>query len=291
MTASTSSPGRSRRALFAKVAGLAGIVICAVLIVVVWLLHGQVRAVVDDLAADVTNGFDRAIAATAVVSDRLESTATNVGKISVDAKEVAGASSPSANRMAGIQDRLAQVADRYRDVRARYVDARENVASAAATLRNLARIVPGVTLPDVPGKPLDTLDAKLQDLDASLTAALSSVKASTPRADAAKALATQTAKVKTAVTAASDAVGAATRRLEATKANALGAIDTIRTIMILGSTALSVLFLWVLLLNVALYLLGRAWQREHEAGAGAPVPASQPPAPTASTAAPTTPSA
>jgi len=39
--------------------------------------------------------------------------------------------------------------------------------------------------------------------------------------------------------------------------------------VVIATIAISILLLWVLLLNVALWLLGRAWQREEDAAASA----------------------
>ena len=51
--------------------------------------------------------------------------------------------------------------------------------------------------------------------------------------------------------------------LEGVQANADATIDSIRTILLIAAIALSVLFVWVLALNIALWVLGRAWEREH----------------------------
>jgi hypothetical protein len=56
-----STQPQSRKPVAAKIAGIVGIVICLVIIVIVWFSLGTVSRAVDNLGTTVNSGFDRAI--------------------------------------------------------------------------------------------------------------------------------------------------------------------------------------------------------------------------------------
>jgi hypothetical protein len=250
-----------RKAAAAKVAGIVGVVICVLIIVVVWFGLGTVSRTIDDLGNSVNGGFDRAIAATDTVANGLNQAVASIDSMRAEAVELA-AGRPDPERFAGLQARLGQLADRYRDLRTRYVEARETVVGVTATVGRVAQLIPGTRAPEGAGDRLVAVDATLQEIDDALVSTWTSLSDADPGAAAAEALANRATPLQDAISGAATAVDGLSTNLEGVQANADATIDSIRTILLVAAIALSVLFVWVLALNIALWLLGRAWERD-----------------------------
>jgi len=262
-----STQPQSRKPVAAKIAGIVGIVICIVIIVVVWFSLGTVSRAVDNLGTTVNSGFDRAITATNTVAAGFTQAAASIDQIRADAAALAANANPDTPRLDALQARLGQFADKYRDLRVRYADARENVVAATSSVQRIAELIPGVRVPEGAGDKLTAVDDKLKAIDAAIVATWTSVSDAQPGKAVADALAGRATPLQDALTAAATAVTGLSTNLEGVQARADSTIDGIRTILLLAAIALSLLFLWVLALNIALWLLGRAWQRENQAEA------------------------
>ena len=252
---------RSRKPTAAKVAGIIGIVVCVLIIIGVWFGLGTVSRTIDDLGNTVNAGFDRAIAVTDTVATGLDDAVASIDSMRAEAAELA-AGRPDPERFAGLQARLAQVADRYHDLRTRYVEARESVVGVTATVGRVAQLIPGSRVPEGAGDRLAAADATLQAVDDALVSTWTSLSEADPGAAAAEALANRATPLRDAIGGAATAVDGLSTNLEGVQANADATIDSIRTILLIAAIALSLLFIWVLALNIALWLLGRAWERE-----------------------------
>jgi len=262
-----STQPRSRKPVAAKVAGIVGIVICIVIIVIVWFSLGTVSRAVDNLGTTVNSGFDRAITATDSVAAGFNQAAASIDQIRTDAVALAANANPDTPRLDALQARLGQFADKYRDLRVRYADARENVVAATSSVQRIAELIPGVRVPEGAGDKLSAVDDKLKAIDAAIVATWTSVSDAQPGKAVADALAGRATPLQDALTAAATAVTGLSTNLVAVQDRADNTVDGIRTILLLAAIALSLLFLWVLALNIALWLLGRAWQRENLAEA------------------------
>jgi hypothetical protein len=250
-----------RKAVAAKVAGIVGVVICVVIIVVVWFGLGTVSQTVDDLGNDVNAGFGRAITASDTVANGLNEAVTSLESMRAEAAELV-AGRPDPERFTGLQARLGQLTDRYRDLRIKYVEARESVVGLTTTLGHVGRLIPGSRAPEGAGDTLVAVDAKLQAIDNALVSTWTSLSEAQPGAAAAEALANAGTPLQDAISGAATAVDGLTANLQRIQANADATVDSIRTILLVAAIALSVLFVWVLALNIALWLLGRAWERD-----------------------------
>jgi len=222
---------------------------------------------VDNLGTTVNSGFDRAITATDSVAAGFTQAAASIDQIRADAAALAANANPDTPRLDALQARLGQFADKYRDLRVRYADARENVVAATSSVQRIAELIPGVRVPEGAGDKLSAVDDKLKAIDAAIVATWTSVSDAQPGKAVADALAGRATPLQDALTAAATAVTGLSTNLEGVQARADSTVDGIRTILLLAAIALSLLFLWVLALNIALWLLGRAWQRENLAEA------------------------
>lgn len=254
---------RSRKPAIAKIAGIVGVVICLVIIVIVWFSLGTVSRAVDNLGNTVNTGFGKAITVTDTVAGGLNDAATSIDQMRADAVELAANANPDTPRLDALQARLGQFADKYRDLRVRYADARETVVAATSSVQRIAELVPGVRVPEGLGDNLTAVDAKLKAIDDAIVATWTSVSDAQPGKAVADALAGRATPLKDALTAAATAVTGLSTNIQGAQARADSAIDSLRTLLLLAAIALSVLFLWVLALNIALWVLGRAWEREN----------------------------
>lgn len=251
-----------RKAVAAKIAGIVGVVVCVLIIVVVWFGLGTVSQAVDDLGNSVNAGFDRAIAATDTVAGGLDAAVASIDSMRADAVELASSATPDLERLSSLQARLGQFADSYREMRVRYAEARENVISVTSTLQHVSRLIPGTRVPEGVGDTLTAVDAKLQAIDDAIVSTWTSLSEAQPGKAVADALAARATPVQDAISGAATAVHGLSTNLEGVQARADSTVDSIRTILLAAAIALSALFIWVLVLNIALWRLGRAWERE-----------------------------
>jgi flagellin-like hook-associated protein FlgL len=255
--------GQSTRwATAAQVAGIVGIVICVLLIVVAWLFHGAARQTVSDLGATVDTGIASAITATDTVASRLQGAGTEAGLIAAEANAEASNPSRSSDAIAALTARVGNLADGYRAIRERYAEARANLTSALSSLQRVARLVPGASAPSDPPPALAELDARLQAVDDTVTSVWSSLNDGGSQSAVAATVATGVGNLQGLIDDAAARVRDVQGQLGGVQANAASAANGIGTIITLGSLAITLLFLWVLGLNVALWQLGRHWKRE-----------------------------
>ncbi|MFL5750816.1 MAG: hypothetical protein ACJ767_09410 [Chloroflexota bacterium] len=265
MTEQAAASGRSARSIVAQIAAVVGIVLCVALIVLVWLGRGSITGSLDGLSTDVNGAFDRAIAPAEAATGRLDQIVTSIDSISIDSTDLASATAPTRERLSALQARLSGLADRYRELRVNAAEVRENVASAISALRLVARIVPGDRVPPGVTDAVAAVEEKLTSIDEALSAAVESVQENAPVETAAEAISERTSRLQTAVAGASDSVSGLSSRLTTAKAKAGQAIGGVQTIVTVGTVAISLIILWVLVLNVALWELGRRWRRDDAA--------------------------
>ena len=276
MTTGSGSRVGSRWGFVAQLVAMAGIVLCLAVILGIWFGRGFIQGGLDDVAATVDSGFERGIAATAAVSERIDAAAARLETIAGDARELAESQRPEATRLVALQARLGQFADGYREIRTRYGEVRENVAEAMASIQRIARIVPGVEVPEGPGEALEAMDARLQDLDQRISGLWPGEPE--PADEEASRLADAAAGIRDAVGGASSAVDGLSEGLASAQARANDGVERIGGLIVIGAAALSIVFVWVLMLNVALWWLGHLYRERGRERTSAPAtPAVEPP--------------
>jgi hypothetical protein len=255
---------RSWLAVALQVAAAIGAVLCLTVIVATWFGRSLAVQGVDDVAGTVDTGIQRAITATETVGTRLDTASAEVAEVVSNANEVA--SNPiTADPVVftGLSDRVDQFAAGYQRLRVAYADIRENVASAMASLRQVARFVPGVDVPAAPGDRLANIDSNVRSLDDAVAAIRPAGLAATApaRSAAASAIATKATSIQGAIdrtAALVDGLSADLKGVQATASNAAGGV---RNVLLMAALAISILFVWVLLLNLALWRLARTSPR------------------------------
>jgi hypothetical protein len=261
-----STQPRSRKPVIAKVAGIVGIVICILIIVAVWFSLGTVSQAVNNLGNNVNAGFGRAITATDSVAAGLTEAAATIDTMRADAIELAASANPDTPRIDALQARLGQFADRYRDLRVRYAGARESVVEVTGVVQRVAELIPGVRVPEGAGDNLIAVDDKLKAIDDAIVSTWTSLSDAQPGQAVADALAARATPLQDALASAATAMTGLSTNLQGVQARADSTVDSVRTLLLAAAIALSVLFVWVLVLNITLWLLGRAWERETARG-------------------------
>ncbi|HET9346957.1 MAG TPA: hypothetical protein VFO05_14790 [Candidatus Limnocylindrales bacterium] len=277
MTMPTGSRIGSRWGVVAQIVAIAGILLCIAVILGIWLGRGAVQSGLDDVGTTVDRGFQRGIDAATAVSDRIDAATTQLETVAADARELAESQRPEATRLVALQQRLGQFADGYRALRIRYAEVRENVAEAMSSVQRIARIVPGAEVPEGPVEALAAVDARLQELDERITGIWPSAGEQPPVDDEASRVSEAAAAIREAVSGASTAVRGLSSGLESAQARANDGLGRIGVLVVIGATALSLVFAWVLLLNVALWWLGHLY-RERGRQRVSPPPAEASPA-------------
>jgi hypothetical protein len=260
-------PRRSTRlATAAQIAGIIGIVVCVAIILGTWYGRGALADAGDGLATTVDGAFDRATNATTQVAARLDAAAANAADLAATAQELEANPAPPPDALAGLADKVGRLADTYRSIRTGYADLRENVTSAVTAIQQVSRFFPGVQAPEGAGDRLQAVDAKLQSIDDTLTGIFPALETGQRGTPVASAVAARATSLQAAFTDASASVAGLTARIDDIHAQATNARNTIGTIITLAAGAITLLFVWVLLLNAGLWVLGRQWKREAARG-------------------------
>jgi hypothetical protein len=270
MTTQTVRRTGSRWGFAAQVVAIAGILLCLAVVLGIWLGRGAVQGGLDDVGTTVDRGFERGIAATTAVSERIDAARTQLEASAADARELAESQRPEATRLVALQQRLGQFADGYRALRIRYAEVRENVLEAMASVQRIARFVPGAEVPEGPGDALAAVDARLQELDARITGIWPGAGEQPLVDDEASRVSAAASTIREAVEGASTAVQGLSSGLESAQARANDGLDKIGGLVVIGATALSLVFVWVLLLNIALWWLGHVYRERGRQRAAEP---------------------
>jgi methyl-accepting chemotaxis protein len=261
---SAGSSARSARwATAARVSAVAGIVVCILLLVATWLGRGALVGAVNDLDATVDSAFARAEAATAgQVTDRLDAAAQSAADLATSASELAANPAPPPDALAGLAAKVGRLADAYRTVRTSYADVRENVTNAVTAVQRVTRFVPGLQAPEGAGDRIQALDAKLQSIDDTLTGIFPSLETGGPTGTIAAAVAERASGLQAALQDASASMAGLSASIDDLHARATNATDSLRTLVTVGTIAITLFLAWILVLNVALWRLGQIWRRE-----------------------------
>jgi hypothetical protein len=166
VTAAAPAPERGRRKTraAAKVAGVVGLVVCAVLAIGVLIAHGWISDAVGGVFETADRQIERGSTIVELASDRVQERVTDIDDFIANVSAI----TPGANIPPALAARAATVADRYDAVRNQFAELRARVESGLETVRQVARLVPFIELPTLPTEELAALDARLQQFDDSV---------------------------------------------------------------------------------------------------------------------------
>ena len=240
-----------RRGRAGQVVGVTGIVVSLALIVVVVLGRGWLVGSVDDVTGSINDGLGKGVTLVDTASGRISDLASQVGAISDAASALASNPNPAPGLSAALSAKLQPLTDRYLALRSAYTDLRTNVVAAADRLQTLDRLLPFISIPQGPADALQTLDSKLQALDASITELLT-----TPGSGAVNAvaggIATRAANVEAGLQSVTTALDDVSTRITTLQGNVQQKADQVKllinvvTLLLILGLLYSVFLHWVL---------------------------------------------
>jgi hypothetical protein len=149
-----------------EVAGVVGVVVCALLIVALLLARAWTGDRIDETAASIDANLAKGV-------PLLEASAANVAAVSERivgvaeaAEAVAARPNPAPALVEALSSRLAGLSESYLELRTTYADARETIVGAIDRLLLLERLIPPLTVPREPLEALAAADARVREMDA-----------------------------------------------------------------------------------------------------------------------------
>lgn len=156
--------GRRKTRAAAQVAGVLGLVVCAVLAIGILLAHGWISDAIGGVFESADRQIERGSTIVELATDRVQERVIDIDDFIANATAI----TPGANIPPALADRAAAVADRYDAVRNQFAEMRARVESGLETVRQVARLVPFIDLPTLPTEELAALDERLQQFDDSV---------------------------------------------------------------------------------------------------------------------------
>jgi methyl-accepting chemotaxis protein len=254
--------GRTRLGIAAQVVAVIGIAICLALAVGLWLGRGWAVDQVDGVVSSLDERLAKASGAAELVSGRVDAIAADVTQTVAEARAAASDRVQDSERLQRLVGRVSGAIDRYRELRASYAELREKAASAIETLQRLDRLLPGFSVPEGPIDALAALDARIAEIDAAVSLLASAVDGTGPADQLAERISAAGDKAAAAVGAVTGALDGVAGRIDGLRADIAALGGQLRSVLLLGTIGATLVLLYIALLNMALWSLGRHWRRE-----------------------------
>jgi len=244
----------------ATLLGVIGVVVCLVVAVGVWVVRPPVTDKTHEIAAIVTDGLQQVNDLADVATARLGKASDSLGNITALLDSVA--TSPLVDTAVGtkIRDLVSGfVEGPYASVHQDVAGLRQRLTSIAGVVQRLDAAIPGIELPGVVTDTIDNVDAKLTTLDTTVASINDVAGNGVTTGQQVANLSTQVGNVKDVVDAIVPAIGAAqTQVTEAQKKvdHVSGRVDRWIT---WGALGVSIVALYLLMLNLLLFFQGRRW--------------------------------
>jgi len=240
--------------------GLAGVVIANGLASLVWVLRRDLRARAGDVLAIPDAGLAAAGTLIEGVSAFLEQVAGGVADIRAKAEVLAADPLPdpaAASALAAAIDEFA--AGPYATMRTAYVALRERAITASDALRGPRRAVPVLTASGLLAERLEALDARLRDVDASMTSLAALGAAGLAEPGVAATVSERAARTEERLAGIGELVAEVDAWALDARTRVADADRRAARLLTVGAVAGTLLSLFVAGLNVLLFQQGRRW--------------------------------
>jgi hypothetical protein len=244
-----------------QVAGVAGIVVSLLLVVVVIVGRGWAIDQVTSVAATVDGAVAKALPIVDTAQAKITDVETRVGEAATAAEAIAANPNATPALLQGVLQRINDVSGSYMELRNGYAGFREQVMSALARLQAIDRIVPGIDIPQGPVDALTTLDERIQGLDAQVMGLLSITENLDVINTAAGTIAEKARSVETLLGTITDALTRVETGLTNLQAEIASTSATITNLITIVSVVLVLLLLYIVLLHVVLFRSARSYAR------------------------------
>ena len=240
----------------AMVLGIIGAVLCLILIAGVWVGRSWAADRVDRMESSVNAVLGLGIQASTTAAQRLDALASQMTDISNEAAAVAADPNAGDSAFNDVRVKLMDLGTRYDDFKAGYLALHERVTGALDALDGVAQLVP--TVSDLQTRLSDAvtqLDTRVQQLDASITDLRQRISDVTALPATIKSVAF--GQIATLISGAADFTRTVTTRLQTAQTNVQQTASDVDSAVFWIAIAGSLVLLWVFVLNVALWALGR----------------------------------
>ncbi len=244
----------------ATVLGVVGVVGCLVVAVGVWVVRPPIMDKAHEIIVIGTDGLDRADELAVVAGERLTTVDSRLTTVIGTLDSVAG--SPLVDTAVGnaIRDAVSGVVSGpYPELRTSVSGLRQRLDTLADVVTRLDSAIPGITLPGVVTGAVDDIDDRLTQLDDTVTSIDAIAGNGVTTSQQVQQLSTAVSDIQGVVQAVIPALGVARTQIADASAGldrARGSVDDTVTI---SAGVISIVFVYLALLNVLLYQQGRRW--------------------------------
>jgi methyl-accepting chemotaxis protein len=246
----------------ASATGLAGIIVSNGLASLIWALKFNLQGRVHHLIGLPDTGLERAFELAETAASRLADVSAQIGDIQAKADALASVPVADAAAAADLASAVNSfVSGPYADFRATYVALRERASTISETLRGLGSAIPTLTLPGVVVERLQAIDARLEEIDASMTSLAAAGADGLSRPDIAARVSQGAGAAQERIDTLAELVTDLGARMQETRERLAERDRRITRLLTAGALAGSILSLFIAGLNVLLFQQGRRWSR------------------------------
>jgi hypothetical protein len=256
-------PRGRRRAIgrAGQVVGIIGLVLSFVLaagalVGTAWVAD-QINAVASEVDSKIAEGQPKLD----TLTEKVSQIKAVVDEVVAAADAATQAVAPDDGLLAGLQDRVNNLASGYANLRNSYGDLRESIAGAVGTLQTLDRIIPGFDVPQGPIDALQGLDARVQELDATISGVLDTTFDGSALRDAAQAVSEKVGRVADGLDTVLGIIDEAGAKLTQARTDIANAASLITSILRFSGVVIALLFVYIAFLHWVLFRTSRAIHR------------------------------
>lgn len=240
--------------------GVIGVIVCLVVAVGVWVVRPAVTDKTHEIAAIATEGLQKASDLTDVATERLTKASDNLGNITSFLDSLA--TSPLVDTAVGtkIRDLVSGfVQGPYADVHETVTGLTERLLSISDVVQRLDAAIPGIELPGVVTSTIEDVDARLTQIDGTVTTINQVAGNGVTTSEQVTALSTQVGEIKGVVDAVVPALGTAKTQIAEAQTKVDKVSDRTDWWITWGAVIVSIVFVYLAALHVLLYKQGRRW--------------------------------
>jgi len=242
--------------------GVVGVVVCNGLVPLLWLLRSNLRARAVDLLAVPNAGLEAAGMVTDNVVHWLEDAAGRIDDIKAKADDLARAPHVDAAATTDLATAIdGFITGPYATLRTVYSGLRERAQAVGDLLAGVARAVPVLATSGGVAERLQAIDARMQEIDASVTSLGRLGPAGLAEPGVAATVAERAVVAKEHLQVIGELVAEVETWLDASRDRVAGADRRAARYLTAGAAVGTVLTFFVAWLNVLLFQQGRRWSR------------------------------
>jgi len=243
-----------------QVAGVVGVVICALLIIALLFARAWAGDRIDETAASIDASLAKGVPLLEAAAANVDAVSAQIVGVAEAAEAVAARPNPAPALVEALSSRLAGLSESYLELRTTYADARETIVGAIDRLLLLERLIPPFTVPREPLEALAAADARVREMDARVQEILAAPGAGAVR-EVASAVAETARGVESGLADVSAGIDDASTQLADVRAEIAETADTANLAITVLSVALILGLLYSALLHVVLFRSAREIRR------------------------------